>query len=82
MTHDTLDNDKITALTRFSVGTLDECEAMMVLEVASIEDDPSSTICIQIPMAMTPFMAQSLGNALLTAAEALKMGACVSHLKN
>lgn len=82
MSHRRLDEDNIAALTRFSVGTLDECEAMMVLEVASIEDDPNHTVRVQIPMAMSPFMAQNLGNALLTAAEALRMGTCLSQLKN
>lgn len=80
MAYGFLSEDQVSSLARFSVGTLDERDAMMVLEVVSLEDDTNEVL--QLPMAMTPLMARDLGAALLVAAEALEIGVCVSHSRN
>jgi hypothetical protein len=80
MAYEFLKEDLVSSLTRFSVGTLGERDAMMMLEVSSLE--PGANEAVQLPMAMTPLMARELGTALLLAAEAIEMGVCISQSRN
>jgi hypothetical protein len=78
----TQDFDVIGALTRFSVGTIDGRDAMMVIELATTPDEFARGIRHQMPIAMTPAHARELGNALLLAAEAAQMGEAASSAVN
>jgi hypothetical protein len=64
------------------VGTLDGCDAMMVIELASSPEEFSRGIRRQMPVAMTPEHARELGEALLLAAKAALMGDTPSFAVN
>jgi hypothetical protein len=64
----------LSALTAFSVGTLDECDAMMVLEFEPNLHELSSGVRSALPFVMNPAQARELGRALLLAADAVLMG--------
>lgn len=64
----------IAALTSFSVGTLDGHDVMMVLEYARSADELVSGPRFGLPLAMTPDRAQQLGEALVLAAKAARLG--------
>lgn len=68
------DFDEIGALTRFSVGTINGRDAMMVIELATTPEDFAHGIRHRMPIAMTPDHARELGQALLLAAEAARIG--------
>ncbi|MCB5173577.1 hypothetical protein [Microvirga lenta] len=70
--------DKIGALTRFSVGTINGRDAMMVIELATTPVEFAHGIRHRMPVAMTPAHARELGQALLLAAEAAQMGDSVT----
>jgi hypothetical protein len=74
--------DPIGALTSFSVGTLDGCDAMMVIEMATTPEEYDRGIRHQMPIAMTPEHARELGEALLLAAKAAMMGDAPTYAMN
>jgi hypothetical protein len=74
--------DAIGALTNFSVGTLDGCDAMMVIELATTPEEFERGIRRQMPVAMTPQHARELGEALLLAARAAQMGEVPTYAVN
>lgn len=74
--------DVISALTRFSVGTLDGRDAMMVIELATTSGEFAKDVRHRLPIAMTPTHARELGQALLLAAEAAQMGDAASSAVN
>jgi hypothetical protein len=74
--------DVIGALTRFSVGTLDGRDAMMVIELATTSGEFAKGVRHRLPIAMTPTHARELGQALLLAAEAAQMGDAASNAVN
>ena len=76
------DMDPIGALTSFSVGTLDSCDAMMVIEMATTPEEYDRGIRHQMPIAMTPEHARELGEALLLAAQAAMMGDTPTYAVN
>lgn len=66
--------DDIKALTGFTVGTLDERDAMMVIEYAETPDTYVAGIRRKLPIAMTPKQARELAAGLLMAAKSAGMG--------
>jgi hypothetical protein len=78
----TQDFSDIGALTSFSVGTLDGCDAMMVIELATSPEEYERGIRRQMPVAMTPEHARELGEALLLAAQAAQMGDTPTYAVN
>ena len=76
------DMDLISALTSFSVGTLDGRDAMMVIELATTPDEYARGIRHQMPVAMTAEHARELGEALLLAAKAALMGDAPTYAMN
>jgi hypothetical protein len=76
------DMDLIGALTSFSVGTLDGCDAVMVIELATTPEEYEQGVRHQMPVAMTPEHARELGEALLLAARAASMGETPSYALN
>jgi hypothetical protein len=68
------DFDSIGAMMSFSVGVLGGRDPMMVIELASSQEDLSQGIRRKMPVAMTPEHARELGEALLLAAKAASMG--------
>jgi hypothetical protein len=67
--------DQIRAMTGFTVGTLDERDAMMVIECAETPEDYAVGIRQNLPIAMTPKQARKLAEGLLIAANSASMGA-------
>jgi hypothetical protein len=76
------DLDIIGALTSFSVGTLGDRDAMMVIELAQTTDEFERGIRHKMPVAMTPEHARELGEALLLAAKAALMGEMPTYAVN
>jgi hypothetical protein len=68
------DFDSVGAMMSFSVGVLGGRDPMMVIELASSQEDLSQGIRRKMPVAMTAEHARELGEALLLAAEAAMMG--------
>jgi hypothetical protein len=69
-------------LTSYSVGTLDEREAMMVVEFARTPEDLVFGARYKLPLAMSAELAKGLGEALQLAAETVAMGPCRTHAEN
>jgi hypothetical protein len=74
--------NEIKALTSFTVGTLDERDAMMVIEYAETPDDYVAGIRRKLPVAMTPKQARELAAGLLMAANSASMGQPPSETSN
>ncbi len=68
MKNEPVARNQIRALTEFSVGTLDEREAMMVLEYAENPNEYAAGIRHKMPFVMTPQQARKLAERLLRAA--------------
>jgi hypothetical protein len=69
-------------LTSYSVGTVDDREAMMVVEFARTPEDLALGPRYKLPLAMSAELARELGQALLLAASAAEMGECRTGLVN
>ncbi|MEE1656940.1 hypothetical protein VB618_12090 [Microvirga sp. CF3062] len=82
MSQITLCPDQINALTSFSVGTLDDRDAMMVLEVAVTSEDFCEGARCQVPLTMTPEMARDLAYGLMAAADCAEMGPSPTIARN
>lgn len=74
--------DEAGTLTSYSVGTLDDREAMMVLEFARTPEDLVFGTRYKLPLAMSAELARGLGEALRLAAETVAMGQCRTHAEN
>jgi len=82
MSQNNLIADQINALTSFSVGTLDEKDAMMVLDIAVTQADLQTGVRCQVPLVMTPAMARNLAHGLMIAADSVKMGQSPTYAWN
>ena len=78
----TSDMEMIGALTSFSVGTLGDRDAMMVIELATTPEEFERGIRRQMPVAMTPEHARELGQGVLLAAKAAMMGEMPTYAMN
>lgn len=65
---------QIKALTSFTAGTLDEQDAMMVIEYAETADDYVAGIRHTLAVAMTPRQARELAEGLMMAASSAGIG--------
>jgi hypothetical protein len=74
--------DQISALTQFSVGTLEGRDAMMVLEYAETADDLFAGVRRRLLLAMTPNQARQLAEGLTMAATSLEMGEPASQVRS
>jgi hypothetical protein len=74
MSEEHIYRDEISALTSFSVGTLDGRDAMIVLEYAETPESFLAGVRRRLPVAMTPKQARELAEGLLMAAESASMG--------